>query len=795
MKNILIVISLFISLTLFSQEKGITPLNPKSEIANPKSTFAVVVGISDYQDEGIPDLRFADKDAEAFANFLRSPAGGSLDGNHLMLLTNEKATTAQFSAALDWLIEQCKEGDRAIIYFSGHGDVETSTIMNWGFLLTYSTPPTNYIAGAFPIYYLQSVIATLSQKNVKVVMISDACHAGKLAGSEFGGTQATALNLSKQFSNEVKIMSCQPEEFSMEGEQWGGGRGAFSFNLIEGLMGMADKNNDGTVKLLEIENYLEEVVPRETAPQSQIPMAIGSKASMIAIVDAASLNALKQQKSTEMPTLAKVETKGFEETVLEKVDTNVQEMYAAFLAAVEHGELLEATGGGRSANDLYEQLIQEESLASLHGFMKRNLAAALHDKVQVALNLYLKADNEELNRRNRLDSIYFKYPQLLSRAAELLGEQHYMYQNLRAKEYYFEGLLLRLQRGQVSFTGDWVANNPEKKKLNDEAMKLQKKALEYEPNAAFVYHEIALLNHNLGNLDIALENYQKAISINPNSGVTYFMLGQFYEQVGNNKAAIESFQKSVEINSSFQTSLLRLTLAYKSQHRYSDARILLERIAELDSNNIGALQSLGNLYETFSEYDKVEKLQRKITSMSNSKWDSLQLARVLYYNDKSLEALPIFEKWIDSSNMVVYDWQLAFYGLANIDVGNYEKGIAKFEEALEVISKSFPAAYELIGQGYLKMKRYDEAKGYFEQAFQIALTRDKRYNGNDFHELVSSCANEGETALALQWLETILKEGYDDYERLQHDRALEVVRKTQKFKDMMREYFPEKFKN
>jgi hypothetical protein len=34
------------------------------------STYAVVVGISDYQDKDIPDLRFADRDAEATVNLL-----------------------------------------------------------------------------------------------------------------------------------------------------------------------------------------------------------------------------------------------------------------------------------------------------------------------------------------------------------------------------------------------------------------------------------------------------------------------------------------------------------------------------------------------------------------------------------------------------------------------------------------------------------------------------------------------------------------------------------------------------
>ena len=70
-----------------------------------------------------PDLRFADKDAEAFANYLRSDAGGKLDGDHLKVLINSNATMAQFNA-LDWLWEVCKEGRSGNYLFSGHGDVE-----------------------------------------------------------------------------------------------------------------------------------------------------------------------------------------------------------------------------------------------------------------------------------------------------------------------------------------------------------------------------------------------------------------------------------------------------------------------------------------------------------------------------------------------------------------------------------------------------------------------------------------------------------------------------------------------
>ena len=119
---------------IFSQQpvpsgKGATPISKIQINENQrKNTYAVVVGISDYQDKDIPDLRFADKDAEAFANYLRSNAGGNLDHDHLKLLVNEEATMAQFANALDWLWENVKEGNQAIIYFSGHGDVEKKSL-------------------------------------------------------------------------------------------------------------------------------------------------------------------------------------------------------------------------------------------------------------------------------------------------------------------------------------------------------------------------------------------------------------------------------------------------------------------------------------------------------------------------------------------------------------------------------------------------------------------------------------------------------------------------------------------
>lgn len=59
------------------------------------------------------------------------------------------------------------------------------------------------------------------------------------------------------------------------------------------------------------------------------------------------------------------------------------------------------------------------------GLMKRNLAAALQDEAQQAINNYLQGDFGELKKRTFFDAKYEKYPDYLQKASDLLGESHF----------------------------------------------------------------------------------------------------------------------------------------------------------------------------------------------------------------------------------------------------------------------------------------------------------------------------------------------------------------------------------
>ena len=112
--------------------------NKKPEI------YAIVIGISDYKDDQIKDLQYADRDAKVFAEYLQSENGGSVPADHIKLLLGKDATIAAVYNALQWVKDNVAENDQFYFYFAGHGDVESS-IYSLGFLLVYDTPFQNYL--------------------------------------------------------------------------------------------------------------------------------------------------------------------------------------------------------------------------------------------------------------------------------------------------------------------------------------------------------------------------------------------------------------------------------------------------------------------------------------------------------------------------------------------------------------------------------------------------------------------------------------------------------------------------
>lgn len=233
--------------------------------------WAVVVGVSKYQhaQKGIPNLRYADADARAFYEFLKTPKGGGFSDDHIIFLENEKATLAELKHALyDFLGKAIRE-DLVVIYFAGHGAPDPMNPQNL-FLLTHDTDPEQMRSTAFPMWDLQTALSRFIPSE-RVVVLVDACHSAGVGDNvatrnvgEDNVINRYLLELSKAGKGRAIFTASESGELSHESEEWGGGHGAFTWFLLQGLNGPADSDGDGIVSLGEMIDYTSEQVRRAT---------------------------------------------------------------------------------------------------------------------------------------------------------------------------------------------------------------------------------------------------------------------------------------------------------------------------------------------------------------------------------------------------------------------------------------------------------------------------------------------------------------------------------------------------
>lgn len=696
-------------------------------------TRAVIVGISDYQN--IPDLEFADRDAEALAAYLQSKAGGEVPEENIRLLLNEKATQMQFAMALDWLQEESVQGDRVYIYFSGHGDVEKKTARQRGFLLNYDAPNTTYMAGgAFPVLFLQDIISTLStDQKVEVILIADACRSGKLAGDAIDGNHLTAERLAEQYANEIKIMSCQKQESSQEGPQWGGGRGAFSYHLIEGLIGMADDSGDGEVNLREIRNYLEILVSQETGG-AQNPRVLGDLTHSLSKVDDERLAMLRKEKSKELFAGSGESPTNSRGVFKTDPDSLILEKYKAFGTALQDKHLLYPEEG--AAYTIFREIADESVMKDHREEMKRQLAAALHDEAQQAINDYLISSPKELQQRWSYNDRYDQYPEYLAIAADLLGQQHFMYGDLRAKQLYFEGLQLRL-----------AGEKAKKTALFEQALDKQEAVVRMDSSAAYAYNEIGLLLRRMKRKPEATSYFEKALEQSPSWVLPMANEVANYAETGLQEEARMTAEKALALDSTFALTHHNLGYSFEAAQQWDEAIEWYQKAISLDPDYLDTYYNLALVYFHRETYDQAEKY-------------------FLEFAKRQKEPAP--DVWSNLGYMA--------------DLQNKpETALQYFQQALN-IDPEFSLTYYNLGEFHLKQGQLEEA----ERMFQIYQQKEAE-DQDGYYMQAAVLAKMGDTEKAIEQLTKAIKQGFDNIKQLQEDEYFKNLQSQKAFKKILKQ--------
>ncbi|MBL8176977.1 MAG: caspase family protein [Bryobacterales bacterium] len=569
--------------------------------------WALVAGISGYKNlPGPAQLRYAHKDAEEFARFLRSPQAGALGAAQVRLLTEQRATIGALRSALqEWLPMAAGPRDVVYIYFAGHGVIGER---NEPYFLGHDSDPQNLHATALSFRELNEAIATRIRAQA-VILIADACHAGEVgwAASNSAPLAGAALeSLAVPDRMFFKLLASRSTERSYEDARWGGGHGVFTYSLLRGLQGEADRERDGFVRVSELAEFVGKEVNEQTGGR-QNPRVAGNFEPRMALAAVGRGTAVARDAAT-LEVVGPAGTPIYVDDVFRgvirpagrlTVDTltvgahklaadlaigyTVEQPLAiganttidiGRLPGVAYARLLDHLAGGRMEEGL--ELFRGESWDGQYkAAATAAVATALEDQGQACVNDYVQSD-----------SIALKRP-MLARAVgayRMLQKIRPGDRSLQAKIHFCEA------RGQIA-AGEFEA-----------AEKNLRASIAIENNFACSYNALGVALGRMGRSAEARAAFDKAGELTPQWGLPFFQIGQTLLNAGQAGPALAYLEKAVKLYP--RSNLARWTLlrAYRLAGQAGEFERTAQEMMAADANYAPVYLELGEYFEARKDF-------------------------------------------------------------------------------------------------------------------------------------------------------------------------------------------------
>ncbi len=708
---LLILLCVTIPVSLFCQKdnnRGIPPAKEK-KVKLWGTTYALVVGISYYKN--LEPLNYADDDARSIRDYLLDSKIVRKENMYDRIDSN--ATRSNFFADLRKIYDKIRpdSNDRVIIYFAGHGDNESHT--GQGYLLAYDCEQASYASSdAIFIPQLEAEVNALSEK-AKVILITDACRSGNLAGQK-AGALLTMRMLNTGFSGITKILSCEEDQLSQEKDFPGGGHGVFTYYLLEALEGISVPDSAKYISLSKIEDYVKKNV-YENTKEKQRPVVYGPSSEIITTVDPELRQAVIAGKrngpGVEM-------TKRAVSGLNYKLSPSDSVYYNLFYNQLRARQL--NTPKGNNAYETYKTAKKKITNTEMLNSMKYDLAARLEDAVQPLLNQFIRGEFQDYP-----DTLFHDANEKLKIVQdELIDSSDFRFNEIKAKRIFFIASVFKTSH----------------------ALQLLHEADLLMPNTAFINFEIGRYYSEKQNAtDSALKYFNKAIFLSPRWSYPRFMTGNIYYQNKEYDRALTFFLQAIDLQPKFAFALFNLAMTYKQLKKKDSAGYYYDQALSLNKN------FAQNQASDRKSGDEIVSLGKQLRKAGIE--DENMLAGLLPPGLKNSDA----DHEAHSDAKQAYDFYIRAYN--NSQSGNkdsagylFQKSIALFEKAIK--ENNLPLSYlYTLGYAYQSVDNNKKAKEIYELGLKTDTT--------DFHLYDFGIAliedQEGHTSGALEWYRKAIK--------------------------------------
>lgn len=522
MRKFVLLICILPSLLPLNELLAQSPLKPRDASITGPQTFAIIMGVSKYK--YVRPLAYADKDAELFRDYLRSPGGGSVKEENIFLLLNENASNANFwGKGFQWLrAKNLQRGDKLFIYLAGHGDaIDEDQFFFLGYDCNPEGDKNNYlVSGTIQLFNLKKKIANETTKGVEVFFIMDACRSNELPGGSAGQNFLNSA-ISEKRVGEIIMLATGAGQESLEDASIGNGHGLFTYYLVDGLSGVADNatNPDNKISFEEIKSYVDKNVPsvaQQRFRRKQEPYFCCNENSdkVISIVDTAYLTkwlkAKQQQNRSGRNSFSGLMVPTGKKEV---ADTALIETYNRFYQAIKNKKIT----GNASAEDYFQQLTKKFPGNPYTLDAKSTLAVEYINEAQARVDEYLSCT--ELSAKQKAAN--YEAGLRLEKAIAILREDDPDFANsLRGRMYLLKA------------SGDMTA-----------AFANAYAAMSIDRNGAYIQNKLALLHLENNRVDSAKYYAEKAVRTAPKWNCAFTTLALVQNKANNLNSPVDSVKK------------------------------------------------------------------------------------------------------------------------------------------------------------------------------------------------------------------------------------------------------------
>ena len=251
----------------------------------------------------------------------------------------------------------------------------------------------------------------------------------------------------------------------------------------------------------------------------------------------------------------------------------------------------------------------------------------------------------------------------------------------------------------------------------DVAIKNYEDAIAIKPDYAKAHFNLAGSLHDLGQMDAAVQSYEKTIEIEPDYAEAHNNLGNVFQELEQGDAAVQSYKKALEIKPDYIAAQYSLGISLQDLGQLDEAVKSYKKALKIKPDFVEAQYSLGISLQDLGQLEAAIKCYEIVLAIKPDFADAFNNLGVAYLNLEQLDdavrsykaALKLKPEFVEAINNL----GIAFYNLNKLEdaIKSYEKAIA--------IQPDFVKAHNNLGNALMELDQLNEAAKSYKTALKI----------------------------------------------------------------------------